>query len=118
MNEPWRKEEDGEVKTIGIFWQNLRAITDYTGMPVAVARHEAQRERVIACVNACAGIPTEVLQRCRAHITMTDGNLILHCSVENAPQFLSKTLKAWQEAKTCTAPSALSADPGTTASST
>jgi hypothetical protein len=48
---PWKRAEDGECKTIGIFWEHCRQITDATGMPIAAVWDDDQRARIINSVN-------------------------------------------------------------------
>lgn len=57
---------------------------------------EAIAARVVACWNACAGIPTEVLKRATAHVMLNDNRLMVGASVEELPAFMRKCLAEWE----------------------
>jgi hypothetical protein len=61
--EPWHDGYDREVSTVGLFgsWYI------YSGQrPIALCRDEAERQRIVACVNALAGIAANDLPKVRA----------------------------------------------------
>jgi hypothetical protein len=58
--EPWAV--GGERKTVGIIWHNMPTVQDTNGLPILCGEHAAL-ERAVACVNACAGIPTSQLEK-------------------------------------------------------
>ena len=46
--EPWTKDEDGLIWGVG-------------RSPVDTINDDSSIDRIVACVNACAGIPTDIL---------------------------------------------------------
>jgi hypothetical protein len=71
-DEPWWIEptQNGDRAEIHRGERTTHPTDDYVTSPVVVALKVlptiADAERVVACVNACRGIPTEVLQRVKS----------------------------------------------------
>lgn len=57
--EPWTTERDANYAIA--FWSDNRNILAEGG-EIPLAEREASARRIVACVNACAGIPTEALE--------------------------------------------------------
>jgi hypothetical protein len=123
FHEPWEAgpEEGHPAGPIGVY----RILRDASGQLIAhLWPHsdpdcDAHAARIVACVNACAGIPTQVLVEGQGqlHVCLNDPRFIMHCRVQDLPRFLRETLDAW-EAQGCPPESGSSEVLGTTVSKT
>lgn len=59
--EPWRLEGDGFENTVQCVCRNGEFIAGYSSDEGAISKGDGNWERIVACVNACAGIPSERL---------------------------------------------------------
>ncbi len=63
--EPWRSEygnEEGPDDSFGEFYRILAADADTDFDEIVRVGDEADARRIVACVNACRGVPTEALE--------------------------------------------------------
>ena len=75
--EPWRDSRSGETKCTGPIWNAMPSLVDRDGSPVAAIMPQ-NIDRIIACVNALAGIPTSLLTtgtRCQVAAALADLDL-------------------------------------------
>lgn len=90
--EPWAVYTAANERstTHGIHASNGRA-----AIPSLAVKQELM-ERIVAAVNACRGIPTEILKRAKAHVMLNDDRLFIGASVEDLPEVMRKCLEEMQ----------------------
>lgn len=88
--EPWATT--GGLKSIGWGIQDKLTIRDADEMPVAACVSQEVMDRIVACVNPCAGIPTEWLEKYGRRAFVREIRVIPSDKVSAIHEALSKPL--------------------------